>query len=66
MAKILESLQNKSFVEQVKALEVMSLGEEDIGFIDIDGSEYLIPKKVLKLIDMLYTENEKLKSKDGL
>jgi len=66
MAKILESLQNKSFVEQVKALEVMSLGEDDIGFIDIDGSEYLIPKKVLKLIDMLYTENEKLKSKDGL
>ena len=65
MAKILESLQNKSFVEQVKALEVMSLGEDDIGFIDIDGSEYLIPKKVLDLIDMLYTENAKLKSEDG-
>tara|TARA_R100000458_G_scaffold59583_2_gene70616 strand:+ start:427 stop:627 length:201 start_codon:yes stop_codon:yes gene_type:complete len=66
MAKILESLQNKSFEEQVKALEVMSLREEDIGFIDIDGSEYLIPKKVLQLIDMLYNENAKLKSKDGV
>lgn len=66
MAKILESLQNKSFEEQVKALEVMSSPKDDIGFIDIDGSEYLIPKKVLQLIDMLYNENEKLKSKDGV
>lgn len=66
MAKILESLQNKSFEEQVRALEVMSSPNNDIGFIDIDGSEYLIPKKVLQLIDMLYNENEKLKSKDGV
>lgn len=66
MAKILESLQNKSFKEQVKALEVMSSPKDDIGFIDIDGSEYLIPKKVLQLIDMLYNENEKLKSEDGV
>tara|TARA_R100001163_G_C5064156_1_gene201653 strand:+ start:1570 stop:1770 length:201 start_codon:yes stop_codon:yes gene_type:complete len=66
MAEILESLKNKSYIEQVKALEQLSRGKEDIGFIDIDGSEYLIPKKVLELIDMLYTENAKLKSEDGV
>ena len=67
MAELLESPSNKSYKEQEKALEMMSsTGKEDIGFIDIDVSEYLIPKKVLQLIDMLYTENSKLKSEDGL
>jgi len=67
MAELLESLVNKNYTEQKNALEMMSkTGKEEIGFIDIDGSEYLIPKKVLQLIDMLYTENEKLKSEDGL
>tara|TARA_Y100000361_G_C11146504_1_gene338349 strand:+ start:1364 stop:1567 length:204 start_codon:yes stop_codon:yes gene_type:complete len=67
MAELLESLVNKNYTEQKNALEMMSkTGKEEIGFIDIDGAEYLIPKKVLQLIDMLYTENEKLKSEDGL
>lgn len=66
MAELLENLLNKTYLQQVRALNKMSREGDDIGFIDIDGSEYLIPKKVLKLIDMLYTENEKLKSKDGL
>ena len=67
MAELLESLVNKNYTEQKNALEMMSkTGKEEIGFIDIDGSEYLNPKKVLQLIDMLYTENEKLKSEDGL
>ena len=67
MAELIKNLNNKTYEEQLEALQVLSSDNDDIGFIDIDGSAYVIPRKVLQLIDTLYTENEKLKSKsDGL
>jgi hypothetical protein len=33
-------------------------------FIDINGSAYLIPKQVYKLIEALYSQVEKLESED--
>ena len=41
----------------------MSSDEDNVTFIDIDGSAYMIPRKVLQLIDSLATENERLKDK---
>ena len=41
----------------------MSDGDNGDGVIDIGGSAYIIPKKVLQLIDSLATENEMLKKK---
>ena len=68
MSELLESLLTKPLDEQEKALkELSSRKDDDIGFIEIDGKEYKIPSKVLYLIDMLYLENAKMKSKkDGL
>ena len=67
MAELIKNLNNKTYEEQLEALQVLSSDNDDIGFIDIDGSAYVITRKVLQLIDTLYTENEKLKSKsDGL
>jgi hypothetical protein len=63
MAEIINNLVNKSYRELEEALESMSVGDNGDGVIDIDGSAYIIPRKVLQLIDSLATENEKLKKK---
>tara|TARA_R100001082_G_C4283884_1_gene125118 strand:+ start:73 stop:276 length:204 start_codon:yes stop_codon:yes gene_type:complete len=63
MAELILNLKNKSYEELVEALRVMSSDEDNITFIDIDGSAYMIPRKVLQLIDSLATENERLKDK---
>ena len=63
MAEIINNLSNKTFEELEEALESMSIGDDGKGIIDIDGSAYIIPRKVLRLIDSLATENEKLKKK---
>tara|TARA_R110002051_G_scaffold26036_2_gene62953 strand:+ start:1192 stop:1395 length:204 start_codon:yes stop_codon:yes gene_type:complete len=63
MAEIINNLANKSYRELEEALESMSVGDNGDGVIDIDGSAYIIPRKVLQLIDSLATENEKLKKK---
>jgi hypothetical protein len=63
MAEIINNLANKTYRELEEALESISVGDNGDGFIDIDGSAYIIPKKVLQLIDSLATENEKLKRK---
>jgi|TARA_R100001530_G_C4302799_1_gene150951 hypothetical protein len=61
MAELILNLKNKSYEELVEALRVMSSNEDKVSFIDIDGSAYMIPKKVLQLIDSLASENERLK-----
>tara|TARA_R100000781_G_scaffold110550_1_gene76074 strand:+ start:894 stop:1097 length:204 start_codon:yes stop_codon:yes gene_type:complete len=63
MAELILNLKNKSYEELVEALRVMSSDEDNVTFIDIDGSAYMIPRKVLQLIDSLATENERLKDK---
>jgi|TARA_R100001244_G_scaffold43174_1_gene38765 hypothetical protein len=63
MAEIINNLANKSYRELEEALASMSDGDNGDGVIDIDGSAYIIPKKVLQLIDSLATENEMLKKK---
>ena len=63
MAEIINNLINKTYRELEEALESISVGDNGDGVIDIDGSAYIIPKKVLQLIDSLATENEKLKRK---
>jgi hypothetical protein len=63
MAEIINNLANKTYRELEEALESISVGDNGDGVIDIDGSAYIIPKKVLQLIDSLATENEKLKRK---
>ena len=63
MAELILNLKNKSYEELVEALRVMSSDEDSVTFIDIDGSAYMIPRKVLQLIDSLATENERLKDK---
>ena len=40
----------------------MSQDNDTTTFIDIDGTAYLIPKTVLKLVDSLATEVEKLRT----
>jgi len=61
MAELILNLKNKSYEELVEALRIMSSDEDKVSFIDIDGSAYMIPKKVLQLIDSLASENERLK-----
>ena len=61
MADLILNLKDKSYEELVEALRVMSSNEDKVSFIDIDGSAYMIPKKVLQLIDSLASENERLK-----
>ena len=63
MAEIINNLTNKTYRELEEALASMSVGDNRDGVIDIDGSAYIIPRKVLQLIDSLATENEKLKKK---
>ena len=63
MAEIINNLTNKTYRELEEALESMSVGDNGDGVIDIDGSAYIIPRKVLQLIDSLATENEMLKKK---
>jgi hypothetical protein len=63
MAEIINNLVNKTYRELEEALTSMSDGDNGDGVIDIDGSAYIIPKKVLQLIDSLATENEMLKKK---
>jgi len=63
MAEIINNLANKTYRELEEALTSMSDGDSGDGVIDIDGSAYIIPKKVLQLIDSLATENEMLKKK---
>jgi|TARA_R100000789_G_C2997913_1_gene147946 hypothetical protein len=63
MAEIINNLANKTYRELEEALTSMSDGDNGDGVIDIDGSAYIIPKKVLQLIDSLATENEMLKKK---
>jgi hypothetical protein len=61
MADLILNLKDKSYEELVEALRIMSSDEDKVSFIDIDGSAYMIPKKVLQLIDSLASENERLK-----
>ena len=63
MAELILNLKNKSYEELVEAFRVMASDEDNVTFIDIDGSAYMIPRKVLQLIDSLATENERLKDK---
>ena len=61
MAELINNLKNKSYEELEEALGVMADEDDAIAFIDIDGSAYMIPKKVLQLIDNLATQVEELK-----
>ena len=65
MAELLESLSNKTYLQQIKALEKMSSEGDDIGFINIDGLEYFHKNFQALICPELYTENAKLKSEDG-
>ena len=63
MAEVINNLANKTVKELEAALESMSVEDSEEEFIDIDGSAYMIPRKVLQLIDSLASENEMLKKK---
>ena len=61
MAELINNLKNKSYEELEEVLGVMADEDEAVTFIDIDGSAYMIPKKVLQLIDNLASQVEELK-----
>ena len=63
MAEVINNLTNKTLKELEEALKSMSIGNDGKGVIDIDGSAYIVPIKVLDLIDSLYSENQTLKNK---
>tara|TARA_R100001530_G_scaffold91548_1_gene63606 strand:+ start:890 stop:1105 length:216 start_codon:yes stop_codon:yes gene_type:complete len=62
MAELIANLKNKPLEELEEALNVLSQENVSTAFIDIDGTAYMIPKTVLKLVDSLASEVEKLKS----
>ena len=62
MAELIANLRNKPYKELEEALDGMSQDNDTTTFIDIDGTAYLIPKTVLKLVDSLATEVEKLRT----
>jgi len=62
MAELITNLKNKPLEELEEALNVLSQENDSTAFIDIDGTAYMIPKTVLKLVDSLASEVEKLKS----
>tara|TARA_R100000656_G_scaffold123261_1_gene99603 strand:- start:2572 stop:2787 length:216 start_codon:yes stop_codon:yes gene_type:complete len=62
MAELITNLKNKPLEELEEALNVLSQENVSTAFIDIDGTAYMIPKTVLKLVDSLASEVEKLKS----
>jgi|7_EtaG_2_1085326.scaffolds.fasta_scaffold07766_3 hypothetical protein len=62
MAELIANLKNKPLEELEEALNVLSQENDSTAFIDIDGTAYMIPKTVLKLVDSLASEVEKLKS----
>jgi len=67
MGELINNLKDKPYKELEEALRVMSKGDDNLAFIDIDGSAYMIPRRVLQLIDNLATQVEKLnKEADGL
>ena len=61
MAELINNLTNKSYKELEEALGVLANMDDAVTFIDIDGSAYMIPKKVLQLIDNLASQVEELK-----
>ena len=67
MAELITNLKDKSYEELEEVLANMSNDDDAIAFIDIDGSAYMIPRKVLQLIDNLATQVEELKKEaDGI
>ena len=62
MAELIVNLRNKPYEELEEALDVLCKDDDTATFIDIDGTAYLIPKTVLKLVDSLATEVEKLRT----
>tara|TARA_R100000742_G_C4271656_1_gene90640 strand:- start:569 stop:769 length:201 start_codon:yes stop_codon:yes gene_type:complete len=66
MAELIDNLKNKTYKEQLEALQLMASNlEDEATFIEINGSAYVIPQTVIKLINSLYEENEELK-RNGL
>tara|TARA_R110002020_G_scaffold334683_1_gene549931 strand:+ start:58 stop:261 length:204 start_codon:yes stop_codon:yes gene_type:complete len=61
MADLINNLNNKTVEELEEALSVMSSDVSGGSIIDIDGTAYIIPNKVLILIESLASENERLK-----
>lgn len=61
MADLINNLNNKTVKELEEALGVMSSNVSGGSIIDIDGTAYIIPNKVLVLIESLASENERLK-----
>ena len=61
MADLINNLNNKTVKELEEALGVMSSDVSGGSIIDIDGTAYIIPNKVLVLIESLASENERLK-----
>ena len=62
MAELIVNLRNKPYEELEEALDVLCKDDDTTTFIDIDGTAYLIPKTVLKLVDSLSNEVEKLRA----
>jgi|TARA_R110000744_G_C19292268_1_gene554802 hypothetical protein len=65
MAELINNLKYKTYKELEEALiELSRDNKSSKAFIDINGSAYLIPKQVYKLIEALYSQVEKLESED--
>ena len=74
MAELINNLKYKTYKELEEALIIRASSNSLIelsrdnksskAFIDINGSAYLIPKQVYKLIEALYSQVEKLESED--
>ena len=58
MAELINNLKYKTYRELSRD------NKSSKAFIDINGSAYLIPKQVYKLIEALYSQVEKLESED--
>ncbi len=63
MADLINNLKNKSVEELEEALNAMTDSDNGGCIIDIDGTAYVIPSRVLLLIESLASENERLKDR---